>query len=165
MVTKKKDFNKLIKKRFDPLVKRYVVVGKVNWQQTFWKAVEWLSKLYTPKLESRDRDIIEMRIFLGVRKKLDEMKQNGKKMNVTEASINYSKSDDFKKLKKEYKDKAKAEDNIKGYKPYREVNIKVGGTKGGWKTIKKIFYKVDKETRTGIGQLIKKQASRNHEYY
>ena len=158
MVPKKKDLNKLIKKRFDPLVKRYVVVGKVNWQQKFWKAVEWLSKLYTPKLESRDRDIIEMRIFLGVRKQIDEQILKGVKINVSDASHRYKGSVEFRKLKKEYKDKADAEDNIKGYKPYR-FDIKEH------KTIRKIFDKVDKETRTGIGKLAKEQASKKYDYY
>ena len=156
----KRDISKLVKKQFAPLEK---IINKIEkdrllWKTRFWKAVRWIEKLYTPKLESRDRDIIEMRIFIGVNKKLEEMKKRGRKMNINEASINFLKSNDFIKLKAEYRRKAQIEDNIKGYKPYR-FDIKTH------RTIKNIFYRVDKKTHTGIADILKRQASKRNEYY
>ena len=79
-------------------------------------------------------------------------------MNINEASINFLKSNDFIKLKAEYRRKAQIEDNIKGYKPYR-FDIKTH------RTIKNIFYRVDKKTHTGIADILKRQASKRNEYY
>ena len=130
----------------------------------FGRALRMIENLYKPKIVARDKHIIHLRIFNGVRNKLDEMKKSGEKMNISQASHNYFNDptkEGFKALVEEYRVKVEDEDRPEYGRPlHYEIKIKSA------KRIYNIFSDMDRKiNRSGLAKLIKKQDLKKYDYY
>ena len=167
-----RSINKLIKEFNKKCKNINVLIGKnivnefhIKRLETWYgKSLRMIEDLYRPKIVARDKHIIHLRIFNGVRNKLDEMKKAGEKMSISQASHNYfydTTKEGFKALVEEYRVKVEDEDRPEYGRPLH-YEIKINKPK----RIVNIFTEMDRKiNRSGLATLIKKQDLKKYDYY